>query len=402
MTTENKIGKEELKSLILETVSEKIEASVEKSVAPFKEQTSDWMKKINATSRDKDVIEKGTKGIGAGRIVRALAAGKGDPARAAKFAAKAWNDDLGDMIVKSLQAQDFDQAGALIPPTLEAEVIEYLRARVVVRAAGGRNVPLTNGTATFRKQTGTISAAYVGESQDIGITQPAVGQITLTARKLAAIVPISNDLLLYDASPAADAFVRDDLVSSIAVKEDVTFLYGVGTSDTPKGIRYWANAANVTNSNGTTATQIEADFKDLLNALQTNNVPMRTPVFFMNPKAKNTLANLRDANGNLIYPETRGANPTVYGFPIFTSTSIPTNTGNGSQTEVIFADMSEVLIGDASGLAISMDSAASYVESGSLVSAFSRDETLIRAIARHDLGVRHDLSIAVKAAVGWA
>lgn len=402
MTTENKIGKEELKSLILETVSEKIDASVEKSVAPFKEQTSDWMKKINATSRDKDVIEKGTKGIGAGRIVRALAAGKGDPARAAKFAAKAWNDDLGDMIVKSLQAQDFDQAGALIPPTLEAEVIEYLRARVVVRAAGGRNVPLTNGTATFRKQTGTISAAYVGESQDIGITQPAVGQITLTARKLAAIVPISNDLLLYDASPAADAFVRDDLVSSIAVKEDVTFLYGVGTSDTPKGIRYWANAANVTNSNGTTATQIEADFKDLLNSLQTNNVPMRTPVFFMNPKAKNTLANLRDANGNLIYPETRGANPTVYGFPIFTSTSIPTNTGNGSQTEIIFADMSEVLIGDASGLAISMDSAASYVESGSLVSAFSRDETLIRAIARHDLGVRHDLSIAVKAAVGWA
>jgi HK97 family phage major capsid protein len=401
MTNENKIGKEELKTLILETAQAGIDASVEKAVAPFKEQHSQWMAKINATGRDRDVMEKGTKGIGAGRIVRALAAGKGDPARAAKFAAKAWNDDLGDMIVKSLQAGDFDQAGALIPPTMEAEIIEILRARVVVRAAGGRNVPLTNGTATFRKQTGTISAAYIGESQDIGTTYPTVGQITLTARKLAAIVPISNDLLLYDASPTADAFVRDDLVASIAIKEDVTFLYGTGVSDTPKGIRYWANASNVTNSNGTSNTNIESDFRDLLNALQTNNVPMRTPVWFMNPKTKNYLANLRDNNGNLIYPETRGANPTVYGFPIFTSTSIPINTGNGSQTEVIFADMSEVLLGDASGLAISMDSAASYVENSTLVSAFSRDETLIRAIARHDLGVRHDLSIAVKQAISW-
>lgn len=398
--SDTKIGKEELKNLILDTVSEKIDASVEKAVAPMKEQASDWMKKINATGRERDVLEKGSNGIGAGRIVRALAAAKGDPARAAKFAAKAWKDDLGDVIVKSLQAQDFDQGGALIPPTMEAEVIELLRAKVVVRAAGGRNVPLTNGTATFRKQTGTIAAAYVGESQDIGTSLPSVGQITLTARKLAAIVPISNDLLLYDASPAADAFVRDDLVASIAIKEDVTFLYGTGTQDTPKGIRYWTNSANVTNSNGTTATQIESDFRDLLNSLQTNNAPMIRPVFFMNPRSKNFLANLRDANGNLIYPETRGANPTVYGFPIFTSTSIPINL-NGSQTEIIFADMSEVLIGDASGLAISMDSSASYVESGSLVSAFSRDETLIRAIARHDLGVRHDVSLAVKTAVAW-
>lgn len=400
MSNETKFGKEEFKNLVLETVGDKIDASVEKAIAPMKEQNTEWMKKINSTTRDRDVIEKGTKGIGAGRIVRALAAGRGDPARAAKWAAKAFNDDLGDLVVKSLQAGDFDQAGALIPPTLEAEVIEFLRARVVVRAAGGRNVPLTNGTATFRKQTGTISAAYIGESQDIGITQPSVGQITLTARKLAAIVPISNDLLLYDASPAADAFVRDDLVASIAVKEDVTFLYGTGTQDTPKGIRYWANTAQVSNSNGTTATNIESDFRDLLNALQTNNVPMRTPVFFMNPRTKNFLANLRDANGNLIYPETRGAAPTVYGFPIYTTTSIPINL-SGSQTEIIFADMSEVLIGDASGLAISMDSTASYVENNALVSAFSRDETLIRAIARHDVGVRHDLSIAVKTAVAW-
>ncbi len=397
MTTENKMSKDEFKSLVAETVT----AEVEKAVAPMREQASDWMKKINATHRDTAVLEKGTNGIGAGRIVRALAAGKGDPARAAKFAQKAWKDDLGDIIVKSLQAQDFDQLGALIPPTMEAEVIEILRAKVVVRAAGGRNVPLTNGTATFRKQTGTISAAYVGESQDIGTTYPTVGQITLTARKLAAIVPISNDLLLYDASPAADAFVRDDLVASIAIKEDVTFLYGTGVQDTPKGIRYWANSANVTNSAGTTATNVETDFRVLLNSLQTNNVPMLKPVFFMNPRSKNFLANLRDANGNLIYPETRGANPTMYGFPIFISTSIPINLGGGTGTEIFFADMSEVLIGDASGLQISMDSSASYVENSSLVSAFSRDETLIRAIARHDIGVRHDLSLACIAAVTW-
>ena len=64
-------------------------------------------------------------------------------------------------------------------------------------------------------------------------------------------------------------------------------------------------------------------------------------------------------------------------------------------------DMVDVIIGEATGLEIAVDSSGSYVESGNLRSAFSRDETMIRAITRHDLAVRHEESVAVKNVLTW-
>lgn len=408
MNTENtdkpdeKFNKKEFMDSLLETMKSQITETVKAEVAPLKEQTTDWMAKIKATSNEKAVIGKGTKGIGAARFVRALAASRGDPDRAAAWAKKAWNDDLGTVVHKALTAGNFTGAGALIPPAMAAEVIELLRAQVVVRAAGARVVPMPRGTITLRKHTGTSSATYVGESQNISTTAPTVGQITLTAKKLAGIVPISNDLLTYDADVTADMFVRDDLVISIAEKEDATFLYGTGVQDTPKGIRYWANANNVIPTNGTASSDIEEDFRDALNSLEAANSPMRNPVWIMHPSTKNRLLTLRASNGALIFPEILGANPMVYGFPVKTTTNIPNNLGgSGNETEILFVDMSEVLIGESSSLEIAVDNSASYMESGSLVSAFSRDETLMRAIERHDIGVRHDVSIAVVDQITW-
>jgi HK97 family phage major capsid protein len=399
--TEEKVTLKGLKDTIISELKSHVAETVKSEVAPFKEQATSWMEKIRATGNEKTVMEKGTKGIGAARFVRALAAGKGDPDRAINFAKKAWTDDLGNVVQKALTAGSFTGAGALIPPEMASEVIELLRAKVVVRAAGARVVPMPRGTITLRKHTGTSTATYIGESQDISQSAPTVGQITLTAKKLAGIVPISNDLLLYDADVTADMFVRDDLVATIADKEDVTFLYGTGTEDSPRGIRYWVTNDNLVVSAGTTATNIETDFKNCLNALETKNAPMRNPVWIMNPRSKNHLANLRDANGNLIYPEMRVGNGSLYGFPVYTTTNVPINLGSGTATEVFFVDMCEILIGESSSLEIAVDSSASYIESGSLVSAFSRDETLMRAIERHDLGVRHADSIAILKSITW-
>ena len=40
--------------------------------------------------------------------------------------------------------------------------------------------------------------------------------------------------------------------------------------------------------------------------------------------------------------------------------------------------------------------------SGNMVSAFTRDETLIRAIAEHDFHMRHDEAVSVITGVVWA
>lgn len=376
----------------LETINNKNDKTEEPPLAKFGE----------IVRSRKFEIKPEQKGIAAARMVRALAHAKGDTERAKRFVQRVYDDALGDEVQKALVASDLETGGALVIPEYAAEIIELLRSKTVVRRAGARVLPMNNGTLTIRKHTAGSSAGYVGESRNIGVTQPETGQIELTSKKLAAIVPISNDLLTFTSGPSADEFVRDDLVLELSVREDRAFLRDDGSQHTPRGMRYWAAAGNVTATNGTSTDQIEKDFKELMNALEGADVRMISPAWFMNPTRKNGLSILRHATGgNLIFPTLSGANPTLYGFPVFTTTSLPNNLGGGGETEVMFADMADAIIGEVSSLQIVADPSAAYVDGGEMKSAFSQDETLIRAITRHDFAFRHRESVAVKTGVTW-
>ena len=402
------LTRDELKGLIRETVTEVVETHVDTALEPLKEQQTNWMAQIQASNKSASQNVIPSKGIGAARYLRALAFGKGDTAKAAWFAKECqkvghWDDDLGTRVEKSLQAGDFTGAGFLLPDDFASEIIELLRSATIVRGAGARVLPMPTGQLTIRRQDAPSTATYVGEATNITSSEPSGGQIVLTAKKLAAVVPISNDLLNFASGPTADEFVRDDLVQVLAIREDQAFLRDDGLLSKPKGLRFWAAAANLLNSNGTTSAQIEDDFKDLVNSLETNDVRMINPAWFMAPRSKNHLRNVRDGSGgNLLFPEMRNADMTLYGWPVFITTSIPTNLGGGAnETEVYLTDMSDAIIGESSGLEIAVDSSASYIEGGSLVSAFTRDETLMRAIMRHDFALRHDESCAVLTDVTW-
>jgi HK97 family phage major capsid protein len=167
------------------------------------------------------------------------------------------------------------------------------------------------------------------------------------------------------------------------------------------GIRFQAASENVTASNGTTATNIESDFKDLLQALEGNDVPMVRPGWIMPPRSKNHLITLRDSNGNLIYPEIRNANPTIHTHPVFITNNIPQNLGAGNETELYLVDASEVIFGEVAGLEIAVSPDASYTVSGNTFSAFQGDQTLMRATLRHDIALKHDVAVAVKIGVTW-
>ncbi len=171
---------------------------------------------------------------------------------------------------------------------------------------------------------------------------------------------------------------------------------------TPKGLRNWALAANVTATNGTTSVQIEADFKDLLQNLEGRDVPMLRPAWIMNPRIKNHLFTLRDASGDLIFPEIRQPSPTVHGHPVLLTTAVPITLGGGTETELYLVDFSEVILGEVDGIEVDVSREAAYLDSGgTMVSAFSRNQTLIRAIIRHDLSVKHPEAVAVKTGITW-
>jgi HK97 family phage major capsid protein len=337
------------------------------------------------------------KGTDFARIVRCLAASKGNVRDAAYVAEQTFGTDGAD-IAKALGAATGSAGGFLVPESYSSEIIELLRNQAIVRRAGAMTMPLVNGNLSVPKLTAGSTASYIGENTNISSSQPTMGQIRMTARTLAALVPISNQLIRFS-SPQADSVVRDDLVSGLAVTEDAAFLRDQGLSAAPKGIRYWANSGNVFASAGTTAANIETDFKGAINKLESNNVRMIRPVWFMSPRTKNALWVLRDVSGALIFPELRDGN--LWGYPVLVSNNIPTNLGSGSDSEIYFVDMADAVIAEDQSIVIDVSDTAAYHDGSNVIAAFSQDQTVIRAIMRHDFAMRHDYSAAIVTGVGY-
>jgi HK97 family phage major capsid protein len=294
------MSRDALKQSLQKYLEPQVREAVRQGLEPLTKQATSWMTPIlSASSTTMENFKPEDKGLGAARLIRCFAAGKGDCYRAARFAAKEYGKD--SLTTKALMAGDATAGGFLVPDQMATEVIELLRPVSVVRQMGPRFIQAAKGSFDFPRLDQGASASYIGEGGDIVVSQPQFGQVRLTAKKLAALVPVSNDLLKFGVN--ADAVVRDDLVETLATAEDVNLLRGDGLLSKPLGLRNRVASANVSASNGTTATNIEDDFKDLLNALEGNDVPMRRPVWLMSPRSKNHLLSLRDANGNLIFPE---------------------------------------------------------------------------------------------------
>jgi HK97 family phage major capsid protein len=337
------------------------------------------------------------KGTDFARIVRCLAMAKGNTREAAHIAETMFGtDDSG--IAKAMGAATGSAGGFIVPESYSSEMIELLRNRAIVRQAGAVSMPLINGNLSVPKLTAGTTASYIGENQNMTTGQPTLGQIRMTARTLAALVPISNQLIRYS-SPQADGVVRDDLVSGMAVTEDAAFLRDQGLGAAPKGLRYWANTNNVFATAGTSAANIETDFKGAINKLESNNVRMIRPVWFLSPRTKNALWVLRDTNGNLVFPEIRDGN--LWGYPVYVSNNIPTNLGGGTESEIYLVDMADAVIAEDQSIVIDVSDTAAYYDGSAVVAAFSQDQTVVRAIMRHDFALRHDYSCAVVTGVAY-
>lgn len=342
-------------------------------------------------------------GAGVARMVIALAAAQGDRHLAAKIAAER---GYGEPISASLNTLTPSAGGILVPQNLSSEVIELLRPKAVVRKMGARSLPLNNGNITIPRLKGGAIVGYVGSDNDIPATEQEFADLKLSAKKLAALVPISNDLLAVSASnPNVDGIVVGDLTSAIAVREDKAFIRDDGSSDTPKGLRHWALAANVFAATAATPTlaQVDADLNKMLFRLEAANANMTSVGWVMNPRVFRFLASIRDGNGNKAYAELDQG--MLKGYPVGITTTIPTNLTVGSDsdcTEIYLADFGDCFIGEESQLVIDYSKEATYKDgSGNVISAFQRDQTLIRVIAKHDFGPRHVESIVVLNGVRW-
>lgn len=345
------------------------------------------------------VAEKLESGIAFARIVTSLAASNMDQRAASDHASRVWGSDMGQIVANMEQSTDV-KGGFLVEKTYSRDFIDLLRPNVVVRNLGARTIPMRSGNLNMRKKTAASQAAYVGERLPIPTTNPTIGEMSMSAKKLAALVPITNELIRH-ADIGVDALVRDDLTEAVALKEDQQFIRGAGSATSPKGLSALMAAGNkVAAAGANTLASVTSDLGKLRLKVLNANVPMTKCGYIMSPRTMMFLEGLRDGNGNKAYPEIADGKLGIY--PIGVTTSVPDNLGVGTnESELYFGDFAQFLIGDTYNVTIASSTEASYVEDGVTRSAFQNDETLIRIIEEHDTGLRYDAAFAMLTAVTW-
>jgi HK97 family phage major capsid protein len=347
----------------------------------------------------------------------------------------------GHPVTKALEMGVGGAGGFIVPPAYVNEIIELLRPAAVVRSSNPRAMAMPRGTLTLPAQTAAATASYSGETQQISPSQQQLSEIIASYKKLTALVPVTNDLMRY-ADPAADAFVRDDLVMVMALREDLAFLVGDGAQNSPRGFTSFANAwarqvgtgtqaapqpgtgiagtwsfagnsiaavgGNfITSNEAYTLATVAQELGGLVNKLDTANVPDFRRMWFMHPRSWNYLNNVQNSLGLYVYRDELSKS-TLLGYPYKKSTQVPINiwdaTGaNKDCSFVMLVEMTDALLLDSMTLELAVSREGTYYDSNNVLqSAFQKDQTLIRAIAEHDFQMRHVASVAIAQIVRWA
>ena len=333
-----------------------------------------------------------------GRAVKCINASHGDIEKAAYTAEHKFMDTEMAHEFKALTMTSPSDGGYLVPEVYANEIIELLYPATVIYSLGARRLGVANGNLNIPKLKTGSRALFNGESRKIPKTAPKFGNLKLSAKKLTALIPMSNDLL-RSTNFDNDVIVGQDITKQMALGVDWGALLGTGGEFQPLGI--------VNNSKVQTidVTSLDAEYASnagvltaafpnyLVAAVLRNNVYADGLGFVFNTSVEQFFKSLRDNVGSFIFAEEMNKNHTLVGYPYRTTNLLETTAG---KTQILFGNWNNLIIGEQGALEIETSREGSWTDdAGNIISAFENDQTLIRAIDNVDIGLRHDESFAV-------
>lgn len=312
-------------------------------------------------------------------------------------------------IRKSMYQKDMSwnidtSGGTLIPAPAQGELIELLRNKAALMAAGARVIPMpAQGSTSLPKQTGASTAYWVGENTTITASDLTTGNLLLRAKKLAGLMAIPNELFRYS-SPAADAVCREDLVQVLQLAMDLAGLSGAGSATSPKGIFNYSVNSYTPKKQGTNGDAFgPEDFFGMIGKTHAVNGIVNEEAFafiirpelFYNIMAKRADAvSAGDGQGSFVQWSTDQYGNLQYraaGKKVIVSNQIAADRTKASSG----ATLTRVLGGDMSQWIIAMAAALEIEQNRYSDTAFTKDQTQIRAILQVDMGPRHEESFTV-------
>jgi len=142
-----------------------------------------------------------------------------------------------DVLSRALTAGTAATAGDLIfTDARPGSFIELLRKRNFLTGLGVTILSGLTGPVGIPKQTGASQVYWKGEGVAAAESEPSVGQVTMTLKEMSAWTRFSRSLMLQS-SIDVETFVRNDIVTVMALEQARVALYGLGSSSQPEGLK---------------------------------------------------------------------------------------------------------------------------------------------------------------------
>lgn len=232
---------------------------------------------------------------------------------------------------KALIVSDDTRGGFLAPEQFEAQLQKELVEISPIRAAA-RVTQTTAGRVVWPKRTGTITARWVGETEERPKTQPTYGQAGIDVHEMAAYIDVSN-WLLEDSAIDLAAELASDFAEEFGRLEGLAFLAGDGVKK-PVGILNDPSIPTVANGHAANVSP------DALLALMYDLPPTwrNRGSWLMNGQTIAAYRLLKDGNGRFLWQDSIqvGQPATLLGRPVIEAVDMPG----------IAADATPVIYGD--------------------------------------------------------
>lgn len=284
-----------------------------------------------------------------------------------------------ELEMKAMASSPTSAGGIFIPAPLSARVIDLARAQSVVFRAGAVTVPMETATVKLPRVTTDPTAAFYSEAQAIAASDGVFDSVTFTARKLACLVVVNNELL--EDAQGVDAAIENSIATAMALKLDYVALTGSGTPPEPRGV------FNTSGINTVTSVGTPANFDKFMTAVFSIKADNFSPnAIAYSARTAETLAKLKTGISS---DNTPLAQPADYAeLAKYVSTQIPNNLGVGTnESFAIIGQWNQLAVGVRKTITIEMAREGAYDISGTVYSAFQKDQTLVRAILRADVQV---------------
>ncbi len=308
---------DESKGMDIEEVKALVSASVQDAIA----------KKVDSISEE--IVSKFTAGVASQRakILKGNEVKKDEKADAktrefmkALFAgeiarAKALTDST------SGASPDDAQAGLTIPTELRNEVLRIAEKQYGLARRDMFYLPFSGpGNSRNVPALGTsVSVFWTGEGAKKKGTQPKFNLVAQTLKKLAAIVPMTEEIL-EDSAINLTSLLGQLFAEAIAKEEDIQFFAGTGAPWT--GILNNGSVNIVYQTTGGIAHLTADDLLNMQDATPTG--ALNGAKYYMHRTVLSVIRKLKDLNGNYIYQNPGQGQPaTIWNYPVELSDAFP-------------------------------------------------------------------------------